>query len=370
MRTIKIGAETSGLVSEVMVDVNDQVRPNQVLARIEPVRLDAAVQQANAQISSARASVLQADASIARSAATVTETARTRERARKLSQRGFISANGLNAAEAEADRAVADHRGAYAQAASARAELQRAQAQYADARTTLSRSLIVSPIAGIVISRQVDEGQTLASNFQAPVLFEIATNLDRMRVEANVNEADVGRVSVGQVARVKAESYPTEELRGEVAQIKPQASDTGGIITYVVIVEVSNPDRRLLPGMSATVEIVTASREKVVTVPLAALNFKPPAEGTGWAIPQVKSVRVQRGNGPSKGPISVQRTVEPAPEKDASVNTTVWRIDPESPRGAVPVPVKIGLRGTGVAEIVAGDLKVGDLVAIGVKGAT
>jgi HlyD family secretion protein len=201
-------------------------------------------------------------------------------------------------------------------------------------------------------------------------LFEIATNLDRMRVEANVNEADVGRVFVGQLARVKVETYPTEELRGVVAQIRPQASDTGGIITYLVIVEVSNPDRRLLPGMSATVEIVTASRKKVVTVPVAALNFKPPAEGTGWAIPQVKNVRVQRGDGSSQTPISVQRTVEPTPDQDAGGIAIVWRIDPKSPRGAVPIQVKVGLKGDEVAEIVAGDLKVGDFVAIGLRGAT
>lgn len=367
-RTVRIGAETSGMVLSVLADVNDVVGRGQLLAEVEPVRLEASARQAEAQVSLARATVLHADALIARSGATVNETRREQERLGILAARGFATARSLENAESAGERALADARAATAQAATAQAELRRALAQLSEARAALMRSRIVSPISGVIISRQVDPGQTLAASFQTPVLFEIAADLDRMQVEAQVNEADIAEVAVGQLARISVEAFPRDKLNAVVSQIRPQASDTNGIISYVVVIEVANRGRRLLPGMSANVEIVTARSGRVPHVPVSALNFRPPPASGGLGIPRVQSVRFRSSPRGGGAPVSIRRDTREMPQPGGG--PVVWRIEPGAPRGIVPVPVRLGVRGDVSAEILGDDIKIGDRLAVGLTGTT
>lgn len=366
LQTVKIGAEASGLVSQVLVDVNDHVQQGQLLAELEPVRLDASVRQAEAQVALARANVIQAEAAITRGLTGVTDARRNNERLQQLYKRGFVAKRELENAETLNQRAVADVKGAGGQMASARAELARAEALLADARTVRARGRIISPIAGVVISRQVDPGQTLASNFQAPVLFEIATDLSHMRIEASINEADIGQVRVGQTVRFVIEAFPTRNFLGTVSQVRPQAIDAGNVISYTVIIEVFDKNARLLPGMSAHVEILTAIAKEAIRVPLSAIGFTPVLAGERWLIPKISSINVSvaPSGGGGNGPISTTREVRSS-GAPADGRPTIWRADADAPGGLVAVPVKLGIRGDEMVQIVGGDVKVGDRIAIG-----
>lgn len=245
-----VGSTVSGPVQEVLVDFNSQVRAGQALARLDPTPFQQRIVQAQAQLAQA-----QAQAAVANS---------DYERYRLLQQRGFAS-----------EQLMAQQRAARD---TARAAVQAASAQVATARTDLDRSVIRSPIDGVVVDRQVNVGQPVASSLQAATLFVIAQDLSRLQANITVDEADIGEVQEGQPARFTVDAFPDREFEARVSQVRQQGVAESGVVSYTVVVEADNPGRQLLPGMTANAEIVLEQREDVLRIPNTALRFRPADE--------------------------------------------------------------------------------------------
>jgi HlyD family secretion protein len=265
MVLVQVGSQVSGRIIRVLVDFNASVRAGQLLAEIDPTPFQATVAQA-------RASVLSAEASLQRARVNEQLSTQNLARARALRERN------LNA-QADLDAAVAQHDLTLAEIAVARAEGARARATLQTAQTNLSFTRIVAPIDGVVIQRSVDEGQTVAASLQAPVLFQIANDLRHMRIVANVDEADVARLRQGMGATARVDAFPRETFQGRVAEVRFGATTTAGVVTYPAVIEVANPDLKLRPGMTATVNVVSAEHRNVLRVPNAALRYRPAGRG-------------------------------------------------------------------------------------------
>ena len=277
LNTIKVGAEVSGQITRVYVDYNSPVTAGQVLAEIDPTRLNARVQQARAQVASAQASLALAEASGARAQSEISIQEREFSRRSQLAERGFLSKSALDGASSVLSAARANIRTTAAQAASARAQISQANAELSSALLDLSRTTIVAPASGVIINKLVEPGTTVAASFQTPNLFEIAADTTRMQVEASVDEADIGQVREGQAVRFTVDSYPGETFAATVRQIRKAATETQNVVSYLVILDVDNKDGKLLPGMTANVEIITGEKANVTRVPTTALRFRPRA---------------------------------------------------------------------------------------------
>ena len=275
LNTINVGAEVSGQITAVYVDFNSPVEAGQLLAKIDDTRPRARVTQARAQVDLARASLAQANASIARSRTDVDVQTREFARRKELSEKGFVSAAGLDQAENALVAAKASLSTAEAQAQSARAQIAQSVAELESARLDLSRTRIVAPTSGVVIDKLVEPGTTVAASFQTPNLFTIAADTSRMQVEASVDEADIGQVEQGQSVRFTVDSYPEDTFVAIVQQIRQSANQAGNAVSYLVILDVDNGDGRLLTGMTANVDIITGSKPDVMRVPIAATRFVP-----------------------------------------------------------------------------------------------
>ena len=248
--TVQIGSQVSGVISRLYADFNSHVKKGQLLAELDPTPFQAQVEQRQADVTKSK--VEAANAKI------------TYERQRRLVTSGL-------AAQADLDAARAQYEAAQAQVQQSNAAMQQAQ-------TNLHYTNIVSPIDGVVVDRQYDVGQTVAASFQAPTLFSIAQDLTKMQVQADVDQSDIGRVAVGQLARFTVDAYPDEEFRGRIAQIRLNASVNQNVVSYPVIIEVANPDEKLRPKMTANVTIDVAQVMNVLRIPNAALRFKPPED--------------------------------------------------------------------------------------------
>ena len=275
LNTIKVGAEVSGQITRVFVDYNSPVTAGQVLAEIDPTRVKARVQQARAQVALAQAALAQAEASGARAQSEISIQEREFGRRAQLAERGFLSKSALDNASSVLSSARANIRTTAAQAASARAQIAQANAELSSAELDLSRTTIVAPASGVIINKLVEPGTTVAASFQTPNLFEIAADTTRMQVEASVDEADIGQVREGQAVRFTVDSYPGETFVASVRQIRKAATETQNVVSYLVILDVDNKDGKLLPGMTANVEIITGGRRNVARVPTTALRFRP-----------------------------------------------------------------------------------------------
>jgi HlyD family secretion protein len=275
--TVKVGSQVSGIIATLHADFNDRVKNGQVLATLDPTPFEAAVNQNRAQLERARVGALDAELKLKRQQA--------------LLAAGLSSQDQLDSAKALFDQAQA-------QVTELKAALERAE-------TNLSYSVIRSPIDGVVVSRDYDVGQTVAASFQAPTLFTIAEDLTRMQLTCDVDEADIGQVKVGQKVRFSVDTFPEREFAGAVAQIRLSPKTTNNVVTYPVIVEVSNAELTLLPGMTAEVRIQVAEAKDVLRVPSSALRFRPEMVGVqsaggrpGGASPGAGP----RGNGRPQGP--------------------------------------------------------------------
>lgn len=286
-----VGATVSGPVSEVLVDFNSQVRAGQVLARLDPTPFQQRIVQAQAQLAQQQAQLAVAQSDYQRYAL--------------LQQRGFAS-----------EQLMAQQRAARD---TARAAVASAAAQVATARTDLDRSVIRSPIDGVVVDRQVNVGQPVAASLQAATLFVIAQDLSRLQANITVDEADIGEVNEGQVVRFTVDAFPDREFEGVVSQLRQQGVAESGVVSYTVVVEADNPGRQLLPGMTANAEIVLEQRENVLRVANTALRFRPAdpelvAQGqalmsgggerptrSGEAVAQERGQRGQGGDGRRAG---------------------------------------------------------------------
>lgn len=275
-RQVDVGSETSGIVTLVYVDNNDRVVKGQPLARIDTDRLEDALLQAQANLVSARAQVASSEASVAQSRAQLDRL----ERVREISK-------GEVPSDAELDQGRAAYRQAAAQLQANKAAVRQAEAQVSSSRTSLARATIYAPVTGIVLSRKIDPGQTVAATFQTPELFVIAEDLSQMRLDVKVDEADIGRVAEGQQARFTVDAFPGRTFPAKVVRVDVGANnDTGSattsaassVVSYVARLSVANPDGQLRPGMTAVATIAADRYRDVWVVPLPALRFEPPKE--------------------------------------------------------------------------------------------
>lgn len=304
---VEVGSEQSGLVTQVFVDNNDRVTQGQPLARLDTARLQDAVTQAQAGLASAEAQVASAQASAAQARADLAR----QEEVFRVSGGRVPSRTELDAARAESRRAQAGIR-------SAQAQVSQATAQVSSAQTNLSKATIYSPVNGVVLSRQIDPGQTVAASLNAPVLFIIAEDLSAMKLEVRVDEADVGQVIAGQRATFAVDAYPGRTFPARVSRIdvganasgpttsgssSTAAAGTGSVVAYTAELLVENADLLLRPGMTATADIVTSERRNVLLVPNAALRFNPSqgAEGQSGGITSVLVPRGGRRGGGGRG---------------------------------------------------------------------
>ncbi len=259
---IQVGAEISGLIEDVLVDFNDEVAAEDVLARLNTEELEAAVVQAEAALASAEATLAEAQA-------TAAEARAQRNRTAALVERN-------NASEAQLEI----HQAAYARSAASveRGEANVAQAQAALDSTTsrLEKAEIRSPIDGIVLDRLIEEGQTVAASFQTPHLFTIAQDLTQMELQVSVDEADIGYVYEGQEAVFTVDAYPAREFTALIAQVRNAPREVSGVVTYEALLLVDNPDLALKPGMTAAADITVDVIENATLVPNGALRFTPP----------------------------------------------------------------------------------------------
>jgi HlyD family secretion protein len=277
---VDVGSELSGQIEAVLVDVNDRVTRGQPIARLDTLRLRDAIERSQAALLQAEAAVAQADATERQVAATLARF----EEVHRLSGGKVPSATELDSARAEHARAVATQKSARAQVASA-------QAQLSSDRTNLAKATIVSPVTGVVLSRQVDPGQTVAASFNTPTLFTIAEDLSSMKLEVKVDEADVGQVKDGQSATFTVDAFPDREFPAVIQRVDVGAnsgasasSGTGAgsgstsVVAYTAVLSVQNPGLLLRPGMTATAEIVTHTEQDALLVPNAALRFRPKSD--------------------------------------------------------------------------------------------
>ncbi|MEO6741569.1 MAG: efflux RND transporter periplasmic adaptor subunit, partial [Chthoniobacteraceae bacterium] len=308
--SVVVGSQISGNIRELLADFNTPVKKGQVVAKLDPASFEANVHQAEGELATAQAAV---------ELAAVTEKRTAELFAGKL------------VAQAENDKAIADIHQAEAALKVKRAMLERAQID-------LARCTIYAPVDGVVISRNVDVGQTVAAAMTAPVLFTIAGDLSKMHIEANVSEADIGGVREGQEATFLVDAFPDQIFHGKIVQVRYAPITVDNVVTYVTVVEVDNPKHELRPGMTANVSIVIADKKDVLAVPNSALRFKPPLE---------------LGAEPRKagGPTTRAAADGAGPKKPVAAKRKVYRLDGETLR---PVEVTTGV-GDGInTEIVSG----------------
>jgi len=334
VNTVEVGAEVSGRIVELLVDHNSLVEEGQLLARIDPEKPAAAVKEAEARVAAARASLLQQQA-------TRTEAEANLKRAEAQDREGLIARQDLDTARATAQRARAA-------VASARAQLQLEEANLASARTTLARTEIRSPIKGMILSRLVEHGQTVTAGFQTPVLFKVTADLRKMRVHAEVDESDVGRVRAGQKARFTVDAWPDRSFEAVVEAVRNEPIESETVVAYETLLTVDNEEGLLRPGMTATVTIVVDAREDVLLVPNAALRFQPPT-ASGFRGPPVPGL-----GGPPPGAASRPQVPQ---------GPAVWV---DGPGGPTPVPVRVRATDGRRSEIEAEGLEPGSKVIVGV----
>jgi HlyD family secretion protein len=277
--TVDVGTQVSGTLATVEVDFNDHVKSGQVIARLDPSTLQARLDQATATLSSSQAGLGEAQAAAKNAEADYLRKA-------ELAQKQLI-------ARTDADAALAARDQARARIASAQAQVRQQQASVNSARLDLDKSVIRSPVDGVVLERAVEPGQTVAASLQTPTLFKIAGDLSKMEIVLAIDEADIGQVKVGQQARFTVDAFPERNFRGRVTQLRLAATNTNNVITYPVVVEVDNPEQILLPGMTANAEIEISRKDDALAVPNSALRFRPADESSGAGGP---------GFGPNRNP--------------------------------------------------------------------
>lgn len=275
--TVEVGSQVSGQIQEIYVDFNSLVSKGQLLALIDPQSFESRVLQSRADFRVASSNVVVQQANIDRAKANLRRARLEYERAEPLSKKGTLSISELDTSLAAFESAKADVTMAEAQLVNALATKDQRQASLDSAEIDLARTNIRSPIDGVVIERAVDQGQTVAASLSSPVLFNIAQDLTEIQIEANVDEADIGNVQDGNEVTFTVDAFPDSEFSGRVNQVRLAPNESNNVVTYTVIITAQNPGRKLLPGMTAIVEIVTGVGEGVLRVPNEAIRFKPTA---------------------------------------------------------------------------------------------
>ena len=321
--TVQVGTYVSGPIQALFVDFNSPVTKGQRVAKIDPATFQVKVLSAEAALANARAKVLKSRADLDLKKLTL-------ERNRELRAKNLISQNDLDTARSDHDQAVA-------QLALDQAAVQQAQASLQEARINLAFTDILSPVEGVVVSRNVDVGQTVAASFQTPTLFLIAQDLTKMQVDSNVSESDIGEVRTGQPASFTVDAYPEEAFHGTVVQVRNAPTTVQNVVTYDVVIGVDNPELKLKPGMTATVSIVTAERDDVLRVPVRALRFNPERK-------------------------KVEATPRPGADGGQRGTPMVWALNADGTLRRVEL--RLGVRNDQYAELLSDHLRPGDQLAV------
>jgi HlyD family secretion protein len=342
--TVTVGAQVSGRVIKLHADYNSVVKKGQLLAEIDPLLYQAA-------LDSQAADVVSAKAQIASAIATRELNQANYERAKKLFALKLMDQADFDTAKANLDTATAA-------IDTARGNLLTQEAQVRQARANLYYTKIISPIDGVVISRSVDVGQTVVSSYQAPALFIIAQDLQKMQVDTSVAESDIGKLKSGVQASFTVDAYPGEKFVGTIRQIRDNPQTVQNVVTYDVVIDVSNPDFKLLPGMTASAEVVTDHRDDVLHVSNAAFRFHPPADFEG--APR----QHQHGSGSPKSETGLTAVGEHehAHEHHSPDRKMIWVLRDDHP---VMVPIRIGISDGHETEIAEGQIEEGDKVITG-----
>jgi len=273
--TVQVGSQLSGQIQELTADFNTEVKAGDIMARLDAKTYVAKVAQAKADLAMAQAQLVNQEAAQQKAEAILRQADRAIARQQTLAARGVTSTAALDTATRDAEVAKAEIAVIKAQIENAKAQIIQRQAQLEQAQIDLDRTQIRSPINGTVISRTVDIGQTVAASLQAPELFKIAQDLHRIRIEAQVNEADVGTVAEGNAVTFSVDAYPERQFEGRVAQVRLASTELNNVVTYPVIIEADNPDRKLFPGMTANAQVESARKDGALRIPVDALRFKP-----------------------------------------------------------------------------------------------
>jgi HlyD family secretion protein len=273
--TVQVGSQVSGNISWLGADFNSIVKKNQVIARLDPSLFQAQLQQTRANLSQAQANLTKAQSELERAKVQLTDAQQKYTRARELGARNLLPQSELDAAKIVVDTGQAAVASQEATLKQAQAAVTQAEASVNQAQVNLDHTVIVAPIDGIVTQRSVDVGQTVAASMQAPTLFIIAADLTEMQVNANIDEADVGRIRPGQHVTFRVDAYPTDTFEGTVTQVRLQPVVVQNVTTYGTVINVPNGDLRLKPGMTANVKIEIAKKTDVLRVPNTALRFRP-----------------------------------------------------------------------------------------------
>jgi len=336
--TVDVSSELSGVIRNVLVDYNAQVKAGAPLAELDTDKLKAQVDHAQATLNAAKAKVDEADA-------TVAEQKLTYERKLHLVSRQAISQQDLDAAKAAYDRAVAGLGSAKAQVAVAEADLRVNE-------TNLAKACICSPVNGIVLKRAVEPGQTVATSLQAPVLFVIAEDLKQMELQVDIDEADVGSVREGQEAYFTVDAYPDRKFPARIEQLRYGSEQVEGVVTYKAVLRVDNEALLLRPGMTATAEIVVNQVKDALLVPNAALRFSPPMDETSEKQKQslINMILPRRPT-----------FRKPSEREGTGVSRVVWILQDGAP---ADVPVTVGATDGARTEILGGDVKAGQPVIV------
>ena len=343
--TVNVGSQVSGTISKLFVDFNSLVKKDQMLAQLDPRLFQAQLEKAQAGLASSVADVEKAAAQLA-------DAMRVEKRNKELLEQRLVS-------QQDVDSAVANREQMAAALSGAKARVLQARADRDLAATNLAFTRITSPIDGIVVSRAVDVGQTVAASFQTPTLFTIANDLTKMQILAHIDEADVGKVHDGQEARFTVDAYPGEEFSGSIREVRQAPNTIQNVVTYDAVINAANPDRKLRQGMTAAVKVLTSRRDDVLRVSNAALRWKPenaapeaapsagpPARGSGDRTMARSADRrgTQSGDAATQGkPARVYKVVDGKP---------------------VPADIRIGISDGQRSEVVSG-LVEGDQVVVG-----
>lgn len=315
VQTATVGAQVSGKITGVYVDFNSPVTKGQLLAEIDTSLFQASVDQQ-------RASIENSKAQLRRLEATTNYDKLMYERYKNLLKKGYVS-------KAEVDQLEATYLADVANIQAQKAQIKQSEASLRTAESNLGYTKIISPVDGVIISKNVEVGETVASSFQTPELFSVAEDLTEMQIEANVSEADIGNVSVGQEADYTLDGYPNETFKGHVDQVRLSSTNTSNVVTYTVVISVKNEDLKLKPGMTANVSIVVGKKENILTAINPALKFTPLGKDVKY---DTQGIWVLKNNKPT-------------------------RID-----------IQTGVYDDSKTEIISNELKEGDMVIIGRKG--
>jgi len=369
--TVQVGSQVSGTIAKLNVDFNSSVHKGDIVALIDPALFQGAVLQASADLDNAKANLVAAQANLEKAKATAVQTKADYDRTALLTKDKIMSQQQLDIAKANNDSANAAVGGAVANVTQARAQVSQKEAALTVAQTNLNYTVIRSPIDGTVVARNVDVGQTVAASLQAPTIFTIAQDLTKMLVYTKTDESDVGNIRPGKQVSFKVDAFPKDTFHGVVGQVRMNATTVQNVVTYDTIIEFSNPELKLFPGMTAYVTIPVATVQNVLKLPNTALRYKPPmppeevlALYKRYGIEASEKTESDPPAAPGGGS-HAEAGLQNFSRASKTETAIVWTLHPDNTME--PVKVSLGITDhsyTEITSVLKGALKEGDEVII------